>query len=100
MTKITEIPSVDAALAYADGYAEGIKDCKNADVAALITERDALSAQLAAEKALVVYYRTLAQLYAAPPHDIAAQRKIITDGCDISDIFDEERKLYEGNDNA
>lgn len=74
------MPSTEEALAYADGYVAGLKDCANADVAALITERDVLSAQLAAEKALVHYYRTLAQLYAAPPHDVAAQLKIITDG--------------------
>lgn len=74
------LPSTEEALAYADGYAAGLKDCANADVAALISERDALSAKLSAEKALVHYWCTLARLHAAPPHDVAAQMKIITDG--------------------
>lgn len=62
-----ELPTTKEALAYADGYAAAIADCTNADVAALITERDALSVKLAVEKALVTYYRTLAKLATQSP---------------------------------
>lgn len=63
---LSGLPTVDEAMAYADGYAKALEDCANADVAALIKERDVLSGKLAAEKGLVHYYRLLTKIYSSP----------------------------------
>lgn len=48
----SEGPSVEAALAYANGYAAGLDEAENADGAKLVRENGALQAKLAFERAL------------------------------------------------
>lgn len=60
------VPSVEAALAFAEGFQAGLWQTKNTEVAGLITEVNALTAQLAFERAQgVVLEEQIAQLRAA-----------------------------------
>ena len=47
-----ELPSAEEAVAYADGYLEGLHDAKEHDVARLIIERDAALSKIAFERVL------------------------------------------------
>jgi hypothetical protein len=47
------VPSVEAALAYAEGFEAGLWQVKNTEVAGLVVEVNALTAQLAFERAQV-----------------------------------------------
>lgn len=49
---VLEVPTVKAALAYADGYKAGLDDCDRADVSKLIEQLAALEGKLSFEKAL------------------------------------------------
>ncbi len=54
---MTELPSVDEALQYADGYLEGLKDRADTDVADLIMKINALECELSFQKASAVVAR-------------------------------------------
>ena len=49
---MTNLPNGEEALAYAEGYAAGLADAKDQDVAKLIIERDAAQARYCFEKVL------------------------------------------------
>jgi len=87
-------PTVEEALAYANGYSEGLRDAKEQDVAALIENLDIATANLAFEKALRAgLHAEIASLRAENARlkaRLEEAGKVIEPFADISDLVDAE----------
>lgn len=93
-----QLPSVDEAMAYADGYVEALEAKENADVGALIIERDALQGRLVfanAKLATVTAKRDAARKIITKAQEILA-REIEPDGISLDTAINELLGLLDG----